>query len=86
MLLENCNPLSSPRETRTPIFDPASFNGENAHGRVGDECSERQNHVRFKNREKADGFWSDREPLGKRADFPRKTIEMIKTCLSPGGF
>lgn len=49
----NCNPLSSPRETRTPIFDPASFNGENAHRTVGDECSERQNHVRFKNSEKA---------------------------------
>lgn len=52
MLSGNCNPLLSPRETRTPIFDPASFNceGVNAHRRVGDECSERQNHVRFKNR------------------------------------
>lgn len=59
MLSGNCNPLLSPRETRTPIFDPASFKtkgggerGEIAHWRVGDESSERQNHVRFKNREK----------------------------------
>lgn len=52
----NCNPLLSPRETRTPISDPASFKrGENAHKRVGDECSERQKHVRCKNREKAGG-------------------------------
>lgn len=33
----NCNPPLSPRETRTPIFDPASFNGENAHSSLGDK-------------------------------------------------
>lgn len=32
MLLGNYNPLSSPRETRTPIFDPASFNGKKPTG------------------------------------------------------
>lgn len=74
MLSGNCNPLLSPRETRTPIFDPASFNWGNAHRRVGDECSERQNHVRLKNRENADEVWCERDPMEGKADFPRKTI------------
>lgn len=69
MLSGNCNPRLSPRETRTPIFDPASFNGENAHRKVGDECSESQNHVTCKNKEKAVGVWCESEPMEGESRF-----------------
>lgn len=57
--------------------------GGDAHGRVCDECSERQNHVRLESGGKAAGDWS---PDGRKSRFsPQKLSKCSVRVFFPGG-
>lgn len=57
--------------------------GGGAHGRVRDECSERQNHVRLESGGKAAGDWS---PDGRKSRFsPQKLSKCSVRVFFPGG-